>query len=96
MNESQEELDQEIEDEEIEYVVERLDDDILENQEVSEENKNIEMDKDREIYVQKEEVDDLCAQLQSDEDDSKLVVKKVKLPEVIYALSYIYNLKQII
>ncbi|XP_020282167.1 uncharacterized protein LOC109853962 [Pseudomyrmex gracilis] len=80
MNESQEELDQENEDEEIEYVVERLDDDILENQEVNED-KSIEMVKDEEIYVQKEEVDDLCAQLQSDEDDPKLIVKKVKLPE---------------
>lgn len=81
MNDSQEGLDDKNEEEEIEYVVERLDDDdILENQEVDEE--NMKVIKSEEIYVQKE-VDDLCAQLQSDEDDSKPVLKKVKLPEVI-------------
>lgn len=81
MNDSQEGLDEKNEEEEIEYVVERLDDDdILENQEVDEE--NMKVIKSEEIYVQKE-VDDLCAQLQSDEDDSKPILKKVKLPEVI-------------
>lgn len=86
MNDSQEGLDEKNEEEEIEYVVERLDDDdILENQEIDEQNNDMKVVKSEEIYVQKE-VDDLCAQLQSDEDDSKPVLKKVKLPEVIYAL----------
>lgn len=80
-------------DEDIEYVVEKLDTDEEESME--------EMGETQEQYKEdaveadeKREIDhDLCAQLQSDDENSEPVIKKIKLSEVIYFTHklYLYN-----
>lgn len=69
--------------EDIEYIVERLetdDEDMVETQEVKNEIEELAGEQ------REKEIDqDLCAQLQSDDEDSKPVIKKIKLMnKVIY------------
>lgn len=76
--------------EEIEYVVERLEmdeEEEIETQDVKEESMEIIDDEEGE----KEIDDDLYTQLQSEDEEMKPVIKKVKLSKVSYVINYIYR-----
>lgn len=88
MDDAQEEKNEENEDD-IEYVVERLDmdeEEVLDSQEVKMETQHMIDEEEEEEKV----IDsDLYAQLQSDDENIKPVIKKIKLSKVNYVTNYI-------
>lgn len=75
--------------EDIEYVIEKLDTDEEEVTEIQNVKEEIEEIIDDEEETEKEIVNDLYTQLQSDDEDMKPITKKIKLSNVSYVTNYI-------
>lgn len=81
--------------EEIEYIVEKLDTDEEESMELQDKGDEEEVVGEEEEEA-KEIDNDLCAQLESDDETSKPVIKKIKLEAQVYIFNIITNFNKIL